>query len=1393
MKLRSVCALVAAMSFGSALAANTWYVDDDNYGKEGLDGVTPETAYGTIQDAIDAATTKAGDTILVLPGVYDKGVADPKVVSKTFYTKTRVLISKTNLTIKSTDGADVTHIVGYKDPEAPEKYHGAWSNAVACIVVPWMEKPKAVIEGFTIRDGACCSPADIDSNSCHNNGGAFAWYIAEKKDQASNFHLIACAISNCVGRLGICNSCTLHRCLVTRNIAISNTGGTSGSGAGLGYGRAENTLFIENIGNDSVFASSLVNCLVTGTRGDNYGVERVDAYNSIYAGNYIDWDEAYKNAATCFTNSVSTGRGSGNAPERYGTSSNSVFSAAYTNLFFASALRDFRLIADSCAVGRGDPKFLSAVTPLPEGYAYKDFYGREIDLEAETVNAGISQETVSPRSGCATFALGSGNTCDMVNVNGVPLCTPYGCCVWSTNALEQLCVTGAKTDTNPLSCVADDSGDGIYHFVTRDGRVLVTLPRAGATKTLTAECAMKIFYIDPTHGDDAFDGSCAWEDADVEARKGPWRTLLYAGTNVITKSSQRYLVRCASGNYAEGETGDTYHARVRVLSGRKLHFDATAGVSETAIVGAPDPDPESGKDIALPGCGANAIRGVLNNATGTGFTGFTFTNCYTTSSNDWPYYQGACVYAGEGRITLGDCVLTGSSGREGLTGGGTDNIYLSRCLITGNKGRVGMHCGGRTTMCGCIYKDNFVTSAGTRWFYAAKNLINCTIYVSPSFTSGKMLADCGECLIYNCIFVNGVNFDKVGSCRGSVLEDCTGTMATGFSNDCVRAEAFLARPSENDFRPGADSAAWRSPVEDFDLLTTHLGTDYFGQPIIADGKVVAAGAVMAGAPNCVCVENGVKLLAVTGLPAGASQIRPGETVTIAPAAAAKRPLALVVNGVTNLFSASGYSYADVVAAGGLLSVRSVERSVWYVNPNTDPAKGVVGGDANHGYSPEFPKLTLTAGVANAISNDTVIAAPGRYDRGSKTYGLPCRVIVPDDVLLLSEAGPEKTFIVGTNATKNVDEDGCGSDATRCVHLGKRARVSGFTLTGGRSLANNTSGGGSADGAAVSGEWNWAVADYPTASDCIISNNVGSFCVVCWVNLENCRILENKGNRGCVVRDTYRVRDVLFARNTFTNAQLFSMYRGTFENITVADDNRSTTGARSASNWGTNADLFLRNCLFLSRDYVGNGSVPVPNCLFANESASWLPRVDPAKVHLDADYRPIIDADNVVLDAGDNGIRSDAADLVSAKDAAGRPRVSNGTIDIGALEADWNPVFSRRLGSRVAVAEASSSCVTNGAGGVSLGADGTLALVWALGGFDGEVHVDVTGTGVLTVSRNGEVEATFTAASDPKVYAIHPEDAADQRLAFAYVPGEPGDGTAAILRCRRRIGMMMIVR
>jgi hypothetical protein len=72
MKKLIVLASASVAAF-CATAANVWYVDDDNYGKEGLDGTSKEKAYGTIQDAIDAATTEKATRSRFIPARTTRG------------------------------------------------------------------------------------------------------------------------------------------------------------------------------------------------------------------------------------------------------------------------------------------------------------------------------------------------------------------------------------------------------------------------------------------------------------------------------------------------------------------------------------------------------------------------------------------------------------------------------------------------------------------------------------------------------------------------------------------------------------------------------------------------------------------------------------------------------------------------------------------------------------------------------------------------------------------------------------------------------------------------------------------------------------------------------------------------------------------------------------------------------------------------------------------------------------------------------------------------------------------------------------------------------------------------------------------------------------------------
>ena len=102
----SAIGFCGAMLFGFAVhAADTWFVKAANFGKEGLDGRTEETAWGTLQDAHDNAA--AGDKIKVLEGVYDKGENYCSYSKRT----NRLVVAK-KLFFEAVGSRDNTHIVG---------------------------------------------------------------------------------------------------------------------------------------------------------------------------------------------------------------------------------------------------------------------------------------------------------------------------------------------------------------------------------------------------------------------------------------------------------------------------------------------------------------------------------------------------------------------------------------------------------------------------------------------------------------------------------------------------------------------------------------------------------------------------------------------------------------------------------------------------------------------------------------------------------------------------------------------------------------------------------------------------------------------------------------------------------------------------------------------------------------------------------------------------------------------------------------------------------------------------------------------------------------------------------------------------------------------------------
>jgi hypothetical protein len=181
------------------------------------------TAAHNIQDAVDAASV-AGALVLVTNGVYQTG---GRGVSEGGATN-RVAVIK-GLTVRSVDGAAVTVIQGYRDPDPnnPDYY----STRVRCV---YLAKGAALV-GFTLTNGAarqgggvwCESASAVVSNCVLTGNSAFLG------GGANGGTLYNCTLNGnstgVDGGGGGAFDCTLNNCTLSGNWAIAGYFGGGGA------------------------------------------------------------------------------------------------------------------------------------------------------------------------------------------------------------------------------------------------------------------------------------------------------------------------------------------------------------------------------------------------------------------------------------------------------------------------------------------------------------------------------------------------------------------------------------------------------------------------------------------------------------------------------------------------------------------------------------------------------------------------------------------------------------------------------------------------------------------------------------------------------------------------------------------------------------------------------------------------------------------------------------------------------------------------------------------------------------------------------------------------------------------------------------------------------------
>lgn len=1344
------------MMFATALAvvcsagATEYFVDDVN----GLDSNagTSESPLKSIQAAVEKA--KSGDVITVRPGIYDDVEAN-----KLSWGKSRVfLVNKGKLTIRSTGGKDVTHIVGRRHSD--DSIFGP--DAVRCISVYEYngDSTAAVtIEGFTIRDGATCAEASEagGTNANATRGGALCC------DRLKNVVLVDCVVSNCdaaascVGYYG-----TFLRCRITGNF-ISSTAGTMINLANLincvidGNYAPQNGILVNN--------SKLVNCtLAVNHMSSAHYSESTIAYNSIIV------ESGVRNSAT-WTACVSG--------EMYPVMS--------------TATGDFRVRDGSAAATAGDAAYLADtdVFPLLEGLdRFKDFYGNPIPEEG-TIAAGASQTKVTPAAGGIYLGATIAKSIDgggLIHKKCYIFPDAY-----PTQYVFKAHQSGKRPVVYAFGQVIPDFGV-LSRFPDADDAVrLMPPPSTDMVLTnVTVYMSEEIVYADPGADPDVADGSTDKPYATLQdaVDNTPSHSLIIAKEGVYREGGKRIV------NSSEDPAAKSIIARVGVDSGVRRIISA-AGAGKTVIEGAPDPDSPDG-------FGTNAVC-CLYVGTHVGLQGFTLTGGYSGKGDIYRNGKGGAFHTSGWDCNLFDCIISNNTGYA--CGAGYQG-RLIRCTVTDNVSPNGPVLYSPLLISCAIGPGNSVP-AGTSHVDGPYKMYGCSLTGDPSTS---LFGASQSSVRINCAVANGgLAATASGATAGCVFD---GFGAYGDLSGFVKADPGFADPDGGDLRAVNHSPVFEAGVAADDPSAGNwwmaITSDITGAPLrFRDGKI-PAGAYHTPVMNALYVSDDQGLV-LTGADAGCNHEGTYRNVSIMAGDSTRPVVGVTVNGVTNLFESTEegsitFTDADVGGAGGMM-VNAVYSNEWFVD-------GVNGDDANHGYYPKDAKKTLASilSVDGIASGDTVKALPGTYDSGemfqSEDAEIPSRAVLPEGVRLESTGGREVTFIKGeasdvedtypSDITKA--ENGLGVNAVRCVYLNKGSSLKGFTVLDGHTravTADGTASHGNADqngGGAYSAG---GTAGYPVVEDCLFSGCAayrggGAFRVTAVncifdgnLSLYGGGASSDSYHHGCLSKNN--VCEFIYD----STKDGFFYYYG-IEGCTAAD----------ALGTAANANSTLINTLVLGDMTKGDmPSTSIKNCAFNTDALSpaTISALDGAvgsvlataeELAVDAEFRPLIGA-NAAIDAGDASLRERPRDL----DLSGSQRIYNGALDIGAFEADWRGTYAEDLGpARLAVVQASSGVQETSGRTVAVPAGETLAAT--VRGVDGRmtvcrVKVSIGGTGTLTVEKDGETLAVIAGPVQETDIPFAGRFASSDLL-FSFVSGSEGD-FAELHGISAGIGTMISIR